>query len=69
MKDGPFKDAIEKEDKDKVIMQQFIVLKIKDGRLVKETHMRNHSFFGDYHDSYISEPLVDVNDLMNETMH
>ena len=69
MKDGPFKTAIEKQDDDKIIMQQFIVLKIKDGRLVKEIHMRNHSFFGDYHDSYMSEPLVDVSDLMNETMH
>jgi major membrane immunogen (membrane-anchored lipoprotein) len=69
MKDGPFKDAIEKEDNDKIIMQQFIVLKIKDGQIVKETHMRNHSFFGDYHDSYMSEPLVDVSDLTNETMH
>jgi len=69
MKDGPFKDAIEKEDNDKIIMQQFIDLKIKDGQIVKETHMRNHSFFGDYHDSYMSEPLVDVSDLTNETMH
>ena len=69
MKEGPFKTAIEKEDGDKIIMQQFIVLKIKDGRIVKETHMRNHSFFGDYHDSYMSEPLVDVSDLTNETMH
>jgi len=69
MKEGPFKAAIEKEDDDKIIMQQFIVLKIKDGRIVKETHMRNHSFFGDYHDSYMSEPLVDVSDLTNETMH
>jgi hypothetical protein len=31
--------------------------------------MRNHSFFGDYHDSYMSEPLVDVSELTNETMH
>ena len=69
MKEGPFKTAIEKEDDDKIIMQQFIVLKIKDGRIVKETHMRNHGFFGDYHDSYMSEPLVDVSDLTNETMH
>ena len=69
MKEGPFKTAIEKEDNDKIIMQQFIVLKIKDGRIVKETHMRSHSFFGDYHDSYMSEPLVDVSELTNETMH
>jgi len=69
VKEGPFKTAIEKEDNDKIIMQQFIVLKIKDGRIVKETHMRSHSFFGDYHDSYMSEPLVDVSELTNETMH
>ncbi len=69
MTEGPFKTAIEKEDDDKIIMQQFIVLKIKDGRIVKETHMRSHSFFGDYHDSYMSEPLVDVSELTNETMH
>ena len=47
MKEGPFKTAVEKDDDDTVIMQQFIVLKIKDGVIVKETHMRNHSFFGD----------------------
>ena len=69
MKDGPFKTAIEKQDDDKVIMQQFIVLKIKNGQIVKETHMRNHSFFGDYHDSFMSEHLLNVSDLANETMH
>jgi major membrane immunogen (membrane-anchored lipoprotein) len=69
MKDGPFKTAIEKQDDDKVIMQQFIVLKIKNGQIVKETHMRNHSFFGDYHDSFMSEHLLNVSDLTNETMH
>ena len=69
MKDGPFKDAIEKEETDKVIMEQFIVLKIKNGQIVKETHMRNHSFFGDYHDSFMSEHLLNVSDLTNETMH
>ena len=69
MKDGPFKDAIEKEDNDKVIMQQFIVLKVKNGEIVKETHMRNHSFYGDYHASYMSERLVDVSDITKETMH
>ena len=69
MKDGPFKRAIEKEDEDTIIMQQFIVLKIKNGQLVKETHMRNHSFYGDYHDSYMSERLVDISDITNGTMH
>ena len=69
MKDGPFKKAIEKEDNDTIIMQQFIVLKIKKGQLVKETHMRNHTFFGDYQDSYISEPLMDVREIPKETMH
>jgi hypothetical protein len=69
MKEGPFKTAIEKQDDDKVIMQQFIVLKIKNGQIVKETHMRNHSFFGDYHDSFMSEHLLNVSDLTNETMH
>ena len=69
MKDGPFKDAIEKEDNDTVIMQQFIVLKIKNGEIVKETHMRNHSFYGEYHDSYMSERLVDLSDITKETMH
>jgi len=69
MKEGPFKTAIEKEDDDKIIMQQFIVLKIKNGEIVKETHMRNHSFFGDYHDSFMSEHLLNVSDLTNETMH
>tara|TARA_R100001440_G_scaffold13132_1_gene22991 strand:- start:114 stop:326 length:213 start_codon:yes stop_codon:yes gene_type:complete len=70
MKEGPFKRAIEKEeDDDTIIMQQFIVLKIKKGQLVKETHMRNHTFFGDYQDSYMSEPLVDLKEIPQETMH
>ena len=70
MKEGPFKRAIEKEeDDDTIIMQQFIVLKIKNGTLVKETHMRSHTFFGDYHDSYMSEPLVNIDDIPKETMH
>ena len=34
MNEGPFKRAIEKEDDDTIIMQQFIVLKIKNGQLV-----------------------------------
>ena len=69
MKEGPFKKAIEKDDKDTIIMQQFIVLKVKDGVIVKETHMRNHTFFGDYHDSYMSEPLVNINEIPEETLH
>jgi hypothetical protein len=69
MKDGPFKDAIEKEDDDTIIMQQFIVLKIKNGAIVKETHMRNHTFFGDYHDSYMSEPIVSIKEIPKETLH
>ena len=69
MKEGPFKTAIEKEDDDKIIMQQFIVLKIKNGEIVKETHMRNHSCYGEYQDSYMSERLLNVSDLTGETMH
>ena len=69
MKEGPFKKAIEKDDNDTIIMQQFIVLKVKDGVIVKETHMRNHTFFGDYHDSYMSEPLVNISEIPEETMH
>ena len=69
MKDGPFKKAIEKNDEDTIIMQQFIVLKIKNGSLVKETHMRNHTFYGDYQDSYMSEPLADLKEIPKETMH
>ena len=69
MKEGPFKRAIEKEDDDTIIMQQFIVLKIKKGQLVKETHMRSHTFFGDYHDSYMSEPLVNIKEIPKETLH
>ena len=69
MKEGPFKKAIEKDDKDTIIMQQFIVLKVKDGVIVKETHMRNHTFFGDYQDSYMTEPLVDLKEIPKETLH
>ena len=69
MKDGPFKKALEKEDDDTIIMQQFIVLKIKNGSLVKETHMRSHTFYVDYQGSYVSEPLMDVREIPKETMH
>jgi len=31
--------------------------------------MRSHTFFGDYHDSYMSEPLVNIGDIPKETMH
>jgi len=44
-------------------------LKIKNGQLVKETHMRNHTFYGDYQDSYMTEPLVDLKEIPQETMH
>jgi hypothetical protein len=50
-------------------MQQFIVLKIKNGQLVKETHMRNHTFYGDYQDSHMTEPLIDFKEIPQETMH
>ena len=69
MKDGPFKKAIEKEDEDTISMQQFIVLKSKNGQLVKETHMRNHTFYGAYQDSYMTAPLVNRKARPKETVH
>ena len=35
-------------------------MNIKDGRLVKDTSIRNFKSNGDYNDSYINEPLVEV---------
>ena len=75
MEDGPFKQYLE-QSTEGVIRQELItyrieegVLKIKNGTLVKETHMRSHTFYGDYHDSYMSEPLIDMKEVPKETMH
>jgi|TARA_A200000159_G_scaffold132440_1_gene130026 hypothetical protein len=59
IKEGPMKEHIERS-KEGVIKAEYITYTIKDGRLVKDTSIRNFKSNGDYNDSYINEPLVEV---------
>ena len=53
------KEHIER-NKQGVIKAEYITYTVKDGQLVKETSLRQYKKNGDYNDSYISEPLVEV---------
>jgi len=59
MKDGPMTEHFNRST-DGVIKAEYITYTIKDGRLVKETSIRQFQKSGDYHDSFYSEPLVEV---------
>ena len=59
MEHGPMKEHIERH-KEGVIKAEYITYTVKDGQLVKETSLRQYKKSGDYNDSYISEPLVEV---------
>ena len=48
MKEGPLKQAVEKDHGKEVLIQQFTTFKIKDNMLVRETITRRFDFFGDY---------------------
>ena len=43
-----------------VIKAEYITYTVRDGQLIKETSVRQFQKSGDYHDSFYSEPLVEV---------
>ena len=59
MERGPMLDHINKS-KEGVLKAEYITYTIKDGHLVKDTSLRQYTKSGDYNDSFISEPLVEV---------
>ena len=59
MQEGPMKEHTEREPTG-LIKSEYITYRVKDGVLVKETSLRHYTKSGDYNDSYISEPLVEV---------
>ena len=69
MKEGPLKQAVEKDHGKEVLMQQFTTFKIKDNMLVRETITRRFDFFGDYQDDFRSEPIVQIGKIPKEMLH
>tara|TARA_R100001443_G_scaffold43539_1_gene56615 strand:- start:538 stop:747 length:210 start_codon:yes stop_codon:yes gene_type:complete len=69
MKDGPLKQAVEKDYGKEVLMQQFTTFKIKGNMLVRETITRRFDFFGDYQDDFSSEPIVQIANIPKECLH
>jgi len=69
LKDGPLKDAMNSDHGDNIIRQEFSTIKIVDGVIVKETVTRDYDFYGDYHDSHISQPLVQIQMIPKEMLH
>ena len=59
MEEGPMKSHIERS-KEGVIKEEYTTYTIKNGMLVKDTTIRQYKKNGDYTDSYINEPLVQV---------
>lgn len=59
IKEGPMKEHIERS-KEGVIKAEYTTYTVKNGRLVKETSVRQYRSDGDYNDSFYSEPLVEV---------
>jgi len=60
MKDGPMFEHINRSTEG-VIKAEYTTYTVKNGQLVKETSVRQYTKGGeDYHDSYLSEPLVEV---------
>jgi hypothetical protein len=57
--DGPMKQHIERSTEG-VIKAEYTTYTVKDGMLVKDTTIRKFQKNGDYNDSYINEPLVQV---------
>ena len=57
--EGPMKSHIERS-KEGVIKAEYTTYTVKDGVLVKDTTIRQYKKNGDYNDSYINEPLVQV---------
>ena len=69
MKDGPLKQAVEKDYGKEVLMQQFTTFKIKGNMLVRETITRRFDFFGDYEDDFSSEPIFQIANIPKECLH
>ena len=63
MKDGPFKNAVEAE-KEGIIKEEYSVYRKRNGRLIKEVHIRDHKKMVDdiydYHDTSTVMPLVEI---------
>ncbi len=57
VRDGPLKDAIEREDPN-IIKQELITYKVVDDMIVKEVVDRRFLNNGDYIDSTSHEPLM-----------
>lgn len=53
------KEHIERS-KEGVIKAEYTTYTVKNGRLVKETSVRQYRSDSDYNDSFYSEPLVEV---------
>jgi hypothetical protein len=69
MKKGPLKDAIDSDHGDMIIKQEFSTIKIVNGTIVKEIVTRDYDFYGDYVDSMVSEPLVQIQMIPKEMLH
>lgn len=69
MKKGPLKDAIDSDHGDMIIKQEFSTIKIVNGTIVKEIVTRDYDFYGDYVDSMVSEPLVQIEMIPKEMLH
>ena len=69
MKEGPLKQAVEKDHGNEVLMQQFTTFKLREGTLLKETVTRRFDFFGDYQDHFSSEPIVQIGKIPKKCLH
>lgn len=59
--DGPMNEHINRST-DGVIKAEYVTYTKKNGVLVKETSVRQYQKNGDYHDSFYSDPLVQLKD-------
>lgn len=59
MNEGPMFEHINRSTEG-MIKAEYVTYTVKNGQLVKETSIRQFSKSGDYHDSFLSDPLVEV---------
>ena len=57
MKDGPFKEALDKLPTQGVYQHSLVTYKYVSGQLTKTTDTRTYSTDGDYVDTYSSQPI------------
>lgn len=57
--DGPMNEHIMRST-DGIIKAEYTTYTKKNGVLVKETSVRQYQKSGDYHDSFYSDPLVQI---------